>query len=112
MKKQNKELVEINLENKTLREEVGRLNVDITRQRAAAGVTYITQKKFQLEIERMTDKERRLDSRVSSLTERLDKERHINTLLAQTVDEAELKASTAFDGIAAAGQQQLGLLKR
>ena len=112
LKKQNRELVEINLENKTLQEEVAKLNLDITKQRAAAGVTFITHKKFQLDIERIMDKERRLDSRVSSLTERLDKERHINAMLAQTVEEAELKASTALDGIAAAGQQQVGLLKR
>lgn len=112
LKKQTKELVEINLENKTLQEEVTKLNVEITRHRAAAGLTNITLKKFQLEIERMTDKEKRLDSRVSSLTERLDKERHINAMLAQTVEVAEQKASTAFEGIAAAGQQQVGLLKR
>lgn len=112
LKKQTKELVEIHSENKMLREEVVRLNSEITRQRAAAGVTNIAQKKFQLEIERLADRERRLDSRASSLTERLDKERHINTLLSQTVEEAELKATTAFDGIAAASQQQVGLLKR
>lgn len=112
LKKQTKELVEINLENKILQEEVKKLNVEITRQRASAGLTYITLKKFQLEIERMTDKEKRLDSRVSSLTERLDKERHINTMLAQTVEVNEQKAATAFEGIAAAGQQQVGLLKR
>lgn len=112
LKKQTKELDEINLGNKTLQEEVKKLNVEITRQRASAGLTYITLKKYQLEIERTKDKEERLDSRVSSLTERLDKERHINTILAQTVEVAELKASTAFEGIAAAGQQQVGLLKR
>lgn len=112
LKKQTKELVEIHSENKMLREEVVRLNSEITRQRAAAGVTCIAQKKFQLEIERLADRERRLDSRASSLTERLDKERHINTLLSQTVEEAELKAATAFDGIATASQQQVGLLKR
>lgn len=112
LKKQTKDLVEINLENKTFQEEVTKLNVEITRQRAAAGLTNITLKKFQLEIERMTDKEKRLDSRVSSLTERLDKEMHINAMLAQTIEVAEQKASTAFEGIAAAGQQQIGLLKR
>ena len=112
LKRQTKELVEIHSENKMLREEVVKLNSEITRQRAAAGVTCILHKKFQLEIERLADRDRRLDSRASSLTERLDKERHINTLLSQTVEEAELKASTAFDGIAIASQQQVGLLKR
>jgi ribosomal protein S3AE len=63
-------------------------------------------------MERTDEKKNQLLSRQVSLTERLDKERHLNKMLQQTVEETELKAATAFEGISLASQQQATLVKR
>jgi hypothetical protein len=112
VRKQMKEILEINEENRSLLEEVKRLNVIITKLRAAAGVSFSILKQSQLGMERTDEKKNQLLSRQVSLTERLDKERHLNKMLQQTVEETELKAATAFEGISLASQQQATLVKR
>ena len=112
VKKQMKEILEINEENKSLQEEMKKLNVILTKLRAAAGVSFSILKQSQLGMERTDEKKNQLLSRQVSLTERLDKERHLNKMLQHTVEETELKAATAFEGISLASQQQTALLKR
>jgi hypothetical protein len=87
-------------------------NVIITKLRAAAGVSFSNLKQSQLGVERTDEKKNQLLSRQVSLTERLDKERHLNKMLQQTVEETELKAATAFEGISLASQKQATLVKR
>ena len=112
VRKQMKEILEINEENKSLMEEVKKLNIVITKLRAAAGVNFSILKQSQLGMEKTDEKKNRLLSRQVSLTDRLDKERHLNKMLQQKVEETELKATTAFEGITLASQQQATLVKR
>lgn len=112
VKKQMKEILEINEENKSLLEEVKKLNIVITKLRATAGVNFSILKQSQLGMEKTDEKKNQLLSRQVSLTERLDKERHLNKMLQQTVEECERKETTALEGISLASQQQATLVKR
>ena len=112
VQKQMKEIMGKNVEIRNLQEDLKRLHTDITNQRAAAGLNASSLKFSQLEVERLTEREMRLDVRISSLTERVERERHINTMLNQTVEETESKANKAFEGIQVASNQQSDLLIR
>lgn len=112
VKKQLKEIIEKKLENQNLQEEVKRLTSDLTNQRAAAGVTTNMLKQLQLQVDRSSEKELALLTRVTAISERLEKERHLYQLLTHTVEESEQKATAAFEGINAASLQQSVLVKR
>lgn len=112
VQKQMKEITGNNVEIRNLKEELKRLHADVTNQRAAAGVDSNSLKFLQLELGRMSDREVRLDARISSLTERVERERHINKMLNQTVEATESKANNAMEGIQIASEQQVDLLGR
>ena len=112
VQKQMKEIMGKNVEIRNLQEDLMRLHTDVTNQRAAAGLNSSSLKFLQLEVERLTEREMRLDARISSLTERIERERHINAMLNQTVEETESKANKAVEGIQLASNQQSELLIR
>lgn len=112
VKKQMKEIVEKNIEIRNLQEDIKRLHIDIANQRATAGVSTISLKLLQIELDHVSEKERRFTARIASLTERVERERHINKMLNQTAEETNLNAATSSEGIQIANQQQADLLIR
>ena len=70
VKKQMKEILDKNVEIKMLQEDMARLHTDITNQRATAGTNLNYLKSAQLELEKTSEKEKRLVDRIASLTAR------------------------------------------